>query len=295
MNSFIALREKVEQEYKEYKSRLTSLSADQILEYEAYQYVYKTEIKDMLLNLDCEEKEAQALLSVPGILDHVYDRWLHFDSYDLAVIPDIIKEVANEYLDNWQHKEGMDIFNAHLDSKHNIIIYGDVADNRFLDSIIQVIPLDERLIIITDDTRYNLNRENSVHLSLSEKSHSLDIWIKTALRMSPDRLIINTKIERDLSLIMKDSRLAGVPIIYCTDDLAKQGIIEQALEESAITAVLVHVDGKNNGTNIQTIFEYDPKAKEERITFPSKPPEIQPKDIPAAPDQIKAEEPGKDM
>lgn len=53
--------------------------ADDILAEYAYKYVHKQEIVSIVEHLYFSDEETQRLLSYQGLLDFLYDKWLHGD------------------------------------------------------------------------------------------------------------------------------------------------------------------------------------------------------------------------
>lgn len=53
--------------------------ADDILAEYAYEYVHKQEIVSIVEHLHFSDEETQRLLSYQGLLDFLYDKWLHGD------------------------------------------------------------------------------------------------------------------------------------------------------------------------------------------------------------------------
>lgn len=53
--------------------------ADDILAEYAYEYVYKQEIVSIVEHLHFSDEETQRLLSYQGLLDFLYEEWMHCD------------------------------------------------------------------------------------------------------------------------------------------------------------------------------------------------------------------------
>ena len=53
--------------------------ADDILAEYAYKYIHKQEIVSIVEHLHFSDEETQRLLSYKGLLDFLYDKWLHGD------------------------------------------------------------------------------------------------------------------------------------------------------------------------------------------------------------------------
>ena len=76
------LVEKVKTEFDDFIkmiSRNCVDQADDFLAECAYEYVYKQEIVNIVEHLYFSDEEIQRLLSYQGLLDFLYDKWLHCD------------------------------------------------------------------------------------------------------------------------------------------------------------------------------------------------------------------------
>ena len=92
---------------------------------------------------------------------------------------------------------------------YNIFISGGTSSGKttFLNAMADYIPKDERVIVIEDSRELSLDRiDNIVQMechnanSLGKGSVSMDMLIKTSLRMRPSRLIVGEVRGKEVSL-----------------------------------------------------------------------------------------------
>ena len=89
---------KVEEEFKEYKEKLFSMSPEEV-----YEHSYETAIKeDMLIVFELDsmpEEHAKALLKMQYPLEYCYSEWLEKDTSSMDELRDTIKESAKCFAD----------------------------------------------------------------------------------------------------------------------------------------------------------------------------------------------------
>ena len=99
------LAEKVKAEFDAWVgdiSRNCIEQADDILAEYAYEYVYKQEIVSIVEHLHFSDEETQRLLSYQGLLDFLYEEWMHCDT----TVTDVLIYCIRDAVENFDKIEG---------------------------------------------------------------------------------------------------------------------------------------------------------------------------------------------
>lgn len=71
-------------------------AADDILAEYAYEYVYKQEIVSIVEHLHFSDEEIRRLLSYQGLLDFLYEEWMHCDTTVTDVLIYCIRDAVEK-------------------------------------------------------------------------------------------------------------------------------------------------------------------------------------------------------
>lgn len=118
INLFSSLRDKIQDEYFEFRKTQLQLSIEDVYE-NAYEIVVKQNIKDLIRdeNVALTPEQEIALKLSNNTLDEIYEDWLDKDSENMADIPDTITETADRLM-------------SKVKSKSQLIWRGFLAENR---------------------------------------------------------------------------------------------------------------------------------------------------------------------
>lgn len=118
INLFSSLRDKIQDEFFEFRKTPQQLSIEDVYE-NAYEIVVKQNIKDLIRdeNVALTPEQEIALKLSNNTLDEIYEDWLDKDTENLADIPYTITETADRLMSN-------------VSSKSQLIWRGFLAENR---------------------------------------------------------------------------------------------------------------------------------------------------------------------